>query len=202
MSVWSIDLRCRARSVTIGQRVLDRRVDVDRLRRQRRLLRGLEPGGPEVRLRRVHHQRPQAILGGPNLSFGDDDRFLVGRDLGLSLDDVDRGHGADLDPPLVVLQRRPRQLERLLRHLQAGDRVDQIEVGVAHGARGLGQRLPQLDVGDLLQDLVSSSVCRVLSMLKLRSSGCVNAAERPESSCGLKRLDASLVVSFEASHEN
>ena len=50
----------------------------------------------------------------------------------------------------VVPERGLRQLERLLRHLQLTDRVDQVEVGVANGARGLGQRLPELQVGDFL----------------------------------------------------
>ena len=135
-----------------------------------------------------------------NLTFGHDHLLLGRRDLGFGLDDVDRCDRPELDLLLVVPERRLRQLERLLRNLQLADGVHQVEVGVANDARGLRQRLTQLNVGDLLpllaeRDILPGAVEREIAQ---QAAAC-RTRPAPESSCGLNGLVGLLDVAREAS---
>ena len=115
--------------------------------------------------------------------------LLVARHFRFRRDDVDRRHRADFDAGLVVLERGARDVERLLRDVEAGDRADQVVVGGAHAARGLRQALLQLEIRRLRLVLAQRSCCRFASILKLRSSGWVivgvetRAELRIEDSC-------------------
>ena len=77
----------------------------------------------------------QRIFGAGDGGLGHDHRFLALRDLGFGLHDVDRRHGADLDPGAVLLQRALRQVERQALHVEAVQREHQVPVGVLHRAR-------------------------------------------------------------------
>ena len=136
------------------------------LRRQHRLFRRHDARRPEIGLRRVHDQRAQRIFERLDLGFADDDRFFVARDFRLRFDDVDRRDRADLDPPLVVLERLLREIERLLRHLELPDRPDEIVIRVSHGARRLRDLLLQLQVDDLLLLLADQQLLPRRSMVK------------------------------------
>ena len=118
---------------------------------------------PEVGLRRVEDQIAQPILDRLDPRFRVDDRFLVARDLGFRLDDVDRRQRPDLHLGPVALERLLRELERLDRDLVPFERANQIEVGVAHRLRRHRDLLAQPDVGDDLvvlrgRDLLAEAV--------------------------------------------
>ncbi len=150
MSV-GLDRLTRLRDVgAVLQRVRDGRVEIEGLRRQRRLFARHELRRPEVRLRRVHDEHAQRVLGRTDLTFSDDHLFFGSRDFGLGLDDVDRRDRAEIDFLLVVPERGLGQLVRLLRDLELPDGIHQVEVRVPHPARHLRHRLPQLQVCNLL----------------------------------------------------
>ena len=98
----------------------------------------------------IHDEHAQVVFRGLDLAFGDDHLLFLARDFGLGLNQLDRRHRADFDAPLVVPQRGAREFERLLRDVERADRVHQHQIRTAHVSRRLRQRLPQLDVGDLL----------------------------------------------------
>ena len=69
-------------------------------------------------------------------------------------------------------------------------------------ACGGGDRLPELDVGDLAVLLrLTDACCRVESMLKLRNSGCVTLNDSPDRICGENFVKMLFVVDREPSHD-
>ena len=85
---------------------------------------------PEPGSIRVADQRLQGVFGLADLLFGDDQRLLAGRHLGLRLQDVDGRHGPDFHLHLVVAQQIAREIERLHFHLVVPDREDEVPIGV------------------------------------------------------------------------
>jgi hypothetical protein len=57
---------------------------------------------PEIWLLRIQGQRAQRILERLHLRFSNDDGFFVTRDLGFSLDDVDRRNRSNLNAALII----------------------------------------------------------------------------------------------------
>ena len=150
------------------------------------LLARLQLRRPEVRLRGVHDEDAEAVLRGLDLALGNDD-LLLGPATSASACTMSIGAIVpSSDLLLVVPERRRAQLERLLRDLQLADRVDQVEVGVANAyARSASASAGAARRRFPASFWLCSRFCRVASMVKLLSSGCVYEAARLESSCGL-----------------
>jgi hypothetical protein len=120
-----------------------------------------------------------------DLRLRDDHRFFVARDFRFGLDDVDLRHGADFDARLVVLERRARDVERLLRDVET--RIAPTAGSTrAHVARGLDDALLQLDVGLRGLVLAGQQLLPERVDLEVPQQRLVIAAFRPEPSCGLK----------------
>src|SRR6185503_20911733 len=92
------------------ERVSDGTVHVDIGRLKRWKLCWLDADVPEVRHRRIEHERAERVFGRGNLCLCHDDRLLARSNFGFRFDDVDWRSGADLDS-------RSRVAERLLREL-------------------------------------------------------------------------------------
>ena len=127
--------------------------------------------GPEVGRRRIVNQRAQPIFRALDRRLRHDDRLVVPRDLRLRFDDVDRRHGADLHAPFVVPEQALRQLQRLTLCRQVVDLERQVPVRVLHVARRLDDRRRSCTSALSRDFLLISSCCRMLSILKSRSSG-------------------------------
>ena len=87
---------------------------------------------------------------------GQRQRLPPRRGFGLRLHDVDRRHGAHIDPDPVVrhelLGQRQRQRQRLPLHAHGGARVDQVPVGQTDVGQRVDDSLFDVDVGDVPVD--------------------------------------------------
>ena len=160
----------------LAERVFHRCVDVDHGRLEGDRLGRLDPRVPEIRRRGVVDERPNGVLRAVDRRLRENHRLFAGRDLRFRLHDVERRHGANLDPGAVVLERLARQVERLPLHVEVADRIHQIVIGVAHVARRDRDRLLQLDVRDLPvvladQQLLARAVDLEVSQQRLRVAG-------------------------------
>ena len=177
------------------ERVADRGVEVDGDRLERRQVGRLDADRPEVRHRRVVDQRAQRVFRRCDLRLGDDHRLLALRHLGFGFDDVDRGRGADLDARPRVAQRLLRQLQRLPLHLQRGDRVREVPVGVAHRPRRSWPASVAAATSAISRFFwLTCTCCRTLSILKSRSSGCVIAERQRRPQLRLEVAEEVVVV--------
>ena len=133
----------------IGQRVSNRTLEIDRLRRRRRAIRRLDRRVPQVVLRAADDQAFQRQLVGAARGFRVDERLPPRRFLGLGLDDVDGGHGADLHLGAVVLHQLCRELEIAARRCNVVDPEHQVPVGIADLGFRNRQGRAQVEIGDL-----------------------------------------------------
>jgi hypothetical protein len=131
----------------------DRRVEIDRGRLGDGLGGGGDPGGPHAGVVLREDDALEVVLGVGEQVLRNDHSLLAGRHLRTGLDDVERGHGPDLHPDLVLLEELLGEVEAVVGGPEVVHGVDEVVVVDLRGRHRVDDRLAELDVRDLAVDL-------------------------------------------------